>query len=176
MRRRQKHGDECRRRPLGDRHISIRCCLPASRSHSPYTWPQLNGNAATDERSRPRQDGRGAVVARGITGAFTAEHAATRTTCGDRVFNDANSPCRRHRPHARGSGHRIELETGGPGRHVGKMITYQRLRVSSAHRQTMRLRSGSSCSDRVAGAADAVLSGPRTDEGFDECGNRCLAR
>jgi uncharacterized membrane protein len=33
----------------------------------------------------------------------------------------------------------------------------------------MRLRSGSSCSDRVAGAADAVLSGPRTDEVFDEC-------
>src|SRR6478736_2058747 len=33
----------------------------------------------------------------------------------------------------------------------------------------MRLRSGSSCSDRVAGAADAVLSGPRTDEVFHEC-------
>jgi len=46
----------------------------------------IDGNAATDERSRPRQDGRGAVVAGGITGAFTAEHAATRTGCGDRVF------------------------------------------------------------------------------------------
>jgi hypothetical protein len=33
----------------------------------------------------------------------------------------------------------------------------------------MRLRSGSSYSDRVAGAADAVLSGPRTDEVFHEC-------
>jgi len=46
----------------------------------------IDGNAATDERSRPRQDGRGAAVAGGITGAFTAEHAATRTGCGDRVF------------------------------------------------------------------------------------------
>jgi hypothetical protein len=28
----------------------------------------IDGNAATDERSRPRLDGRGAVVARGIAG------------------------------------------------------------------------------------------------------------
>jgi hypothetical protein len=49
----------------------------------------LNGNAATDERSRPRQDGRHTVVARGITGDFTAEHAAAGTACGDGVFNGA---------------------------------------------------------------------------------------
>ena len=120
MRRRQTHRDECRRRPLGDRPIPIHCCLPvhcclpASRSHSPYSWPQLNGNAATDERSRPRQDGRHTVVARGITGDFTAEHAAAGTACGDGVFNGANSPCRCHRIHARRSGRRIDHRQAVP--------------------------------------------------------------
>jgi hypothetical protein len=88
--------------------------LPASRSHSPYSWPQLNGNAATDERSRPRQDGRHTVVARGITGDFTPEHAAAGTACGDGVFNGANSPCRCHRIHARRSGRRIDHRQAVP--------------------------------------------------------------
>jgi hypothetical protein len=136
MRRRQKHGDECRRRPLGDRPIPIHCCLPvhcclpASRSHSPYSWPQLNGNAATDERSRPCQDGRRAAVACGITGAFTSEHAATRTTCGDRVFNDANSPCPRHRIHARRSGRRKNTDRRS------RTTCWQDVSSSSNHAET----------------------------------------
>ena len=80
----------------------------------------IDGNAATDERSRPRQDGRHTVVARGITGDFSPEHAAAGTACGDGVFNGANSPCR-CRSEERASD---RPPTGGPGRHVGKMITY----------------------------------------------------
>ena len=84
----------------------------------------IDGNAATDERSRPRQDGRGAVVAGGITGAFTAEHAATRTGCGDRVFRRRELAVSVS-PHSRSEERASDRPpTGGPGRHVGKMITY----------------------------------------------------
>jgi hypothetical protein len=109
---------------------NIHCCLAAARSHSPYSWPQLNGNAATDERSRPCQDGRHTVVARGITGDFTAEHAATRTTCGDRVFNDANSPCPRHRIHARRSGRRKNTDRRS------RTTCWQDVSSSSNHAET----------------------------------------
>ena len=65
-----------------------------------------------------------AAVAGGITGAFTAEHAATRTGCGDRVFRRRELAVFAS-PHSRSEERASDRPpTGGPGRHGGKMITY----------------------------------------------------